>query len=56
MLLLNKVLLYVNVGLVLSNLYLHNVGLAALAAICAYFNLTAIRITEEINNGLRNRE
>lgn len=51
MLFLNKLCLPINAALVISNLWLHNLGWALLAAVCMYINLTAVK-SIEANNGL----
>ncbi len=56
MLYLNKFLLFVNAGLLVSNVYLHHLGLATLAAVCILLNLTTINSIEGKNDELRTRE
>lgn len=46
MLFLNKFLLYVNAGLLVSNLWLHQPGWAALAAAMMILNMTTIASIE----------
>lgn len=51
MLLLNRILLYVNVFILMHCLWTHDVLFAAISTMCMYLNLTAIKRLEE-NNGL----
>lgn len=47
MLRLNKFCLPINVALVICNLWLHQPGWAALAAVCIWCNLSAIKSIED---------
>lgn len=52
MLALNKFLLYINMALVVINVWQHKPGWALLAALCIWCNLSVIRQLENKNDGM----